>query len=677
ESDDDGTEREIIERPNGELEYKETRADGRVRESKRDKDGRLTRKQTNPDGTTVEYSKETDGRKTRTKRDAQGNIIEEAERNPAGVETTKKPDGTTTRRHKNGDGNWVETTERTDGTISRVVRDSKGNVVSRDDKWGKRDAGQSLYEDVQGGRGWKELSDEDRSRYADTESKLKNNGQFEEIRKNAGDAEIKARDEARAKTDEALSTVEADLKKKPISLTAKRRKQAENRDKFGKAAKALELALRMPDIPFEQIQSDLEKALGDKDKDKLAELLDQDRNSLPGWLNKNPDVAKKWTQAAKSGGSAIASALAVSKGVDHLFKGEYGAALEEFAGGLGSAFGAIPPATMAKIEKELGRNPAQQALALKNLISFGREASRELKQGESRNYGKLFKEGVGFIVNGYKSMPEAQRKHFMERNMSGMSKWLKKLDQGVGKSSVKRSSALMAFVDSAPAVYKLVSEWGGRNDAANITNLAKTVGPKAIGMLVQASTRSETAGQAAEFVAQLGADYMAHLGNEARIAARAALSQTENNSRAYTHMRDAIRAQAVKAGMTHRDAEQYETVANLVSGHRGKLVLSDMRHKKDLLGMREAMQAWRRVGKDLKGSSGSVGHFYGALTDKKSRNADDESAYVRWKQNQVNTARRTATHIGVILSEYSRDSSAYQYLSAWKHDLDGMVRTFG
>ena len=675
ESDDDGTVRDITKNADGSREFREVRPDGTVRESTRDKDGNIVRKQTNPDGTTTEYTLSPDGRKTRTLRDAEGNIIEEAERTPVGVETTKKPDGTTTRRHKDEDGNWVETTERTDGTTSRVVRDKDGNVISRDDKWGKRDPGQSLYEDVQGGTNWDDLSPEEKKSYAGAEGGMQENGSFDDARLRALEGEMNGRDDARVQTDEALADAGEDLKREPATNGATSPAAPTDAAEFGTAAKALELALRMSDIPFEQIQEDLKNAIGDKDPAKIAELLDQDANSLPGWLDRNRDVAQKWSQAVKSAGSAVASALAVSKGVDHLFKGEYAAALEEFAGASASAFGAIPPATMAKIESELGRNPASQALALKSAIAFGRELSRELKPGESRNYGTLFNEGVNFMVNGWKSLPEDQRKHFVERNIPAMGKWLEALDKGIGGSSVKRSAGLMALVESAPHVYKLISEWGGENDAENITTLAQKVGPKAIGMLVQASTRSETAGAAAELIAQLGADYMAHLGNGAREAARGALRQTENDSRSYTRMRDALRTLAVESGMTRRDAEEFETVQNLVSGHRGKLTLSDMRRKKDLLGVREAMQAWRRVDNDLNKRSVAVQAFYDRLADP---HIDGElESYNVWRNNEVEYARRTSRHISEIISEYEQGGAAHKYLSAWKYDLDYMVSTFG
>lgn len=678
EEDDDGTVREITKKPNGEREYREVRPDGTVRESSQDADGNIRRKQTNPDGTVTEYTKDADGRKTRTRRDSEGNIIEEAERTPVGVETVRTPDGTTTRRHKDDEGNWVETTERPDGTISRVVRDGEGNVISRDEKYGERALGQSLYEDVEGGRNWNDLTPEEKKSYADNETKMKEGGTLDSARTRAADGQMKNRDSARASGDKALSDAASDLKREPVADgAAKPPKRTVDKAKLGTAAKALELALRMSDVPFESIQESLKQAIDSKDADKIAELLDQDKNSLPGWLERNADVAQKWTQAVKSGGSAFAAALAVSKGVDHLFKKEYGAALEEFAGASASALGAIPPGTMAQIERELGRNPASQALALKSAIAFGRELSRKLKPGESRNYGTLLKEGVGFMVNGWKSMPEDQRKHFVERNIPAMNKWLESLDKGIGKSSVKRSAGLLALVDAAPHVYKLMSEWGGPNDAANITTLAQKVGPKAIGMLVQASTRSETAGAAAEMIAQLGADYMAHLGNDARKAAIGALRQTEQNAAAYDRMRDAMKGLAVQAGMSHRDAEQYDTVSNLVSGHRGRLVLSDMRRKKDLLGVHESMQAWRRVDDDLGKGSGNVTAFYEALADSKSRSSADEAAYQRWKSNNVNNARRTSEHITSIISEYKVGSPAHKFLLAWQHDLDHMVRTFG
>ncbi len=677
EEDDDGTVRDITTHPDGSREFREVRPDGTVRESTRDKDGNIVRKQTNPDGTTTEYTQSPDGRKTRTLRDAEGNIIEEAERTPVGVETVKKPDGTETRRHKDEDGNWVETTTRPDGTTSRVVRDAEGNVISRDDKWGEREEGQSLYEDVQGGRDWDKLTPEEKAAYAAQEDKLRESGQLDELRRNAADGEMQRRDDARSATDSALQDAGADLKRKPATDgAAPPADKPIDKQKLGVAAKAIELALRMPDIPFEQLKEELKKAAGD-DEELLKELMEQNESSLPGFLGKHPKLAQKWTQAVKSGGSAVSAALAVAEGVDHLFKGEYGAALEKFAGASASAFGAIPPDTMAQIERELGNNPANVAAAVKNLISFGREASRELKPGESRNYGTLLNEGVNFMVNAWKALPAEQRKELLKTQLPTLRKFIAQMDKGIGGSGANRGDVVMALLDAAPDAYKLIDEWGGENDAANITALTQKVGPKAIGLLVKAATRSETAGAAAEFVAQLGTDYLAHLGNDAREAAKAAMLQAGTEANSYANLRSTMRSLAQKAGMSPRDAEQYEFLSNLVSGHESRLVLGDMRRTKDILGVHEAMQAWRRVDTDLGKQAGAVGFFYGGLVDEKSRSSTDERAYQIWKTNQVNNARRTAAHIRAILPEYAPGSAAHKFLSHWKNDLEGMVRTFG
>src|SRR5690606_15305131 len=117
----------------------------------------------------------------------------------------------------------------------------------------EREEGQSLYEDVQGGRNWDQLTPEEKAGYADLENRMKENGQLDEARKQASEGEMQRRDEARADTDAALDDAGGDLQRKPATDGAAKPSGETNKDELGIAAKALELALRMPDVPFEQI----------------------------------------------------------------------------------------------------------------------------------------------------------------------------------------------------------------------------------------------------------------------------------------------------------------------------------------------------------------------------------------------------------------------------------------
>jgi hypothetical protein len=681
EIDDDGTTRDITERPDGSRDVVETWPDGTVRHTERDKDGHITRTRSNPDGTVTEYQNHPDGSRSRKRTDSEGKLIDETFRDPSGVETTNYADGTSTRRHKDENGNIVETTTRPNGGKSRVVRDTDGNVISRDDKWGERDPGRTVYEDMEGGRDWDSLTEEEKKRYADREAVLKENGGLDEARLRAEEAAMRERDAARSETDMAAMEAANDLARKPAASGAEKKEKPVDIDKLSAGAKAIELALRMPGATLELIQNDLKLALEGKDKDLLAEMLKQDARGLPGWLAKHPSVMEAWEEKVKpkldQGASIIGAALAVIKGVDLAYKGEYGAALESFADASVAAFGALPADKLEELNKELGRNPAKYAAAIKNVISFARELGRERGPDESLNYGTLMKEGIGFMVNCFEAMPPEERAHFLERRLPTVRKWLEWADKSIGKSSVKRSQVLMAVIDSGGEIFKLISEWGGENDAANITSLAQKVGPKAIGMLVQAATRSETAGQAAEFVAQLGADYMANLGNEAREAAKGALRAAGEDANAYARMRRELNELAKKAGMSDQDARDYEFLSTSVTGHGSRLVLSDMRQRQDAVGVREAMQAWRRIENDMAHRSGAVQFFYDGLKSDKERRPEDEAAYQAWFRTHIDNARRTSAYVNTIIAEYGQGSAARKFLAAWKADLDDLVRVYG
>ncbi len=674
EADSDGTTREITDRPDGARSMVESRPDGTRVTTERAKDGTVTRHYDNPDGTSRDYTYRPDGSRMRVRRDADGKVLDTTSRDPVGVEHMKLADGTEVRRHKDGDGNLVETRTTPGGDTTRIARDKAGKEISRDDKWGKRAPGESLYSDMQGGKDWSGLTDEERKSFADREAAMKDKGMLDEARRDAANADL--RRAASPDLDADKTAADTDLARKPATDAAKRLDDPENIAAAGTALKVFDWLLSLPETRLRMIQEELSKALEDKDKDKLAELLATDRKGLVSFLNRNPGLLKAWEEkikpTANAASSLVAMALNVAKGVDCAMKGEYGEAINSFLDAGISGLKLIPPAEMAKLERELRANPSTYMTAIKNMITFGRELNRELKPGESRNYGTLLKEGAEFMLNAYRSLPEAERKHFIERRMPLLRNMFKKLEDGTPGAKV-----VLGLIESAPEIYKLLDEWNSENRAANITAVAQKVGPKTIGLLVRLSTGSDAAAEAAEFLAQVGTDYLAGLGNEAREAARAALNAAGTEANAYANMRNVMQEAARKSGMSAADARDYEHLANLISGHGGRTVLSDMQRRKDLLGIREATQAWRRVDAHLRGGSGAVGFLYANLQDDTKRRRENEDSYQRWLQTHVGNAARTVRYIDKVINEYPKGGAARRFLLSWRADLQFAVDTLG
>jgi len=677
EKDSDGTTRTITEKPDGSKVIEETRPGGQKRTTTRLANGTVYRHYDDGNGGTRDYTYNADGSAVRERNDADGKLIDRTTRDPSGVETTRLADGTEIRRHKDEGGNTVEVRTDADGNRSRVVRDPNGKEISRDDKWGERAPGEGLYEDIEGGTEWDKLTEEERKAYADRESKLRD-GALDDARRNQADSDLDSARDAAADMSGDGAEAKSDLDRKPAAEDAKPRDNEKDLEKAGTFMKVLDWILSLPDTKFRMIQDELNKALSSddpKDKALVAELLRTDRKGLAGFLARNPGIIKAWEEKVKPATTAASSflnmALTVAKAVESARKGEWGDALNGFLDAGMTGLKMIPPSMMGEVEKDLGANPTSYLAAIKNMFNFGRELNRTIKPGDpGRNYGVLVKEGAEFVLNCIRSMPEADRKHFIERRIPFVRNALKKIEDGT-----PGGKAIVGLLDSAPEIYKLVSEWDTPNWAANMTAVAQKVGPKVIGILVKAQTHSDAAAEMAEFMAQVGTDYVAGHFTNYREAVKGAMEAKGQEAQLYARMRNEMQESARKAGMSAGDAKDFEFMSNFVSGHAGRMWLSKSKQDKDLVGIREAMQAWRRINKDLGSNGATPGYLSANVVDAKDR--DNEEHYQRWLANQVNNVRRTLKHIDQILPEYRRGSAAYNFLAEWKKDLQHANATFG
>ncbi|UCF85740.1 MAG: hypothetical protein JSV50_08940, partial [Desulfobacteraceae bacterium] len=558
-----------------------------------------------------------------------------------------------------------------------IVRDSKGRVLNTEDIAPEREPGQAAYEDLTGGRNWDNLTEEEKNRYAEMEKKLEGTDVLETARENATANDMISRDAERDETDRELTNADDVLSRKPAAdkVPAPNRLMTDEESREASLAlKGLEWVLSLPDAKLKSIQEELNKAIKD-DPALVQELMSTERRDLIGFLNRHPKIMKNWEEKVKptltAGTSAISAGLSITKAIDQVNEGKYSEALQSFLEAGASGLKAIPPGELAKIQEELGRSPAPIALAVKDLIGFGHEAFRDTK-GKPRNWGKLLKDGIGMVNNLYQSLPDEQRKHFIERQFGFLRNGLKKVEE-----KTPGAKAVMGLIDAAPEVWNLFSEWNTGKRWVNISNLAQKLGPKVVGALVKASTGSDAAAEVVETVVQLGADYMGHLGAQAREATEAAMKQAGAESMSYARMRNELNRMAIAAGMTSKDAHDYEFLSNIVSGHYGYITLGDMRRNENLMGVREAMQAWRRVSAATGRDAAAVKGFFNSLTDHKSRASGDEDAYQSWLQGRIYNARLAIAEINRILPEYARGSGSHKFLSAWRQDLQHMVKRFG
>ncbi len=686
EKDSDGTVRDIYEKPDGSRTVKETRPDGATRTTEKAPDGTVKRHYDMPDGSTRDYTYNPDGSATRERRDAEGNLLDTTKRDPSGVEHMELADGTKIRRFKDDDGNTVETRTTPDGDTTRTVRDPSGRVIERQDTVGEREPGQGLYEDYEGGKDWDSLSESEKAKYAKAEKDRFPMGIGDEIYRRKADNDLGAGADASADLDAAKDAAEKDLKCDPADKGAEELLSKEGLEGASKLLSILDWALNLPDVPLDLIQVELSNALdaiakAETDPDKRAaaqqlvkDLMATDRRGLASFLNKHPGILNAWEKyikpAANIGTSIMMMAVNAAKAVDAAERGEWAEAFTAFLDGGIAGMRLIPPGTMAKIDRDLGANPSSYMGAIKNLISFSVEANRKLKPGEYRNWGTLLNEGVQFVLNTFKSLPDAQRKHFIERQIPGIRNLLGKIEDGV-----PGAKAVLGLIDSTPAIYKLIAEWNTPAWADNMTAVAQKVGPKVIGLLVKIQTGSDKAADAAEFLAQMGTDAVASYWVEVRKIAEGRMKSVEQEVTAYNNFREATREAARQAGMSQSDQLTYEFVANFACGHTGRRMLSTWLNSKEYSAVQEAMAAYRRVNAGTGQSPGLAGYFTANLQDQENRS--DEAEYQRWKEQQLTNARRTIRFIDGILAEYAIGSASRRFLTAWRDDLAHIVSTFG
>ena len=127
----------------------------------------------------------------------------------------------------------------------------------------------------------------------------------------------------------------------------------------------------------------------------VKELLSTDRKGLAGWLNRHPEVMKKFENTVlptlKTGTSAVGSYIAFEKGMNALRRNEYGAATGHFLDAGVNALKTLP----GRIEKlqntvhELQHKLADPALYTRDAKAFAEysaalvEAEAELEAAET------------------------------------------------------------------------------------------------------------------------------------------------------------------------------------------------------------------------------------------------------------------------------------------------------
>jgi len=679
EEDDNGVTREITERPDGSRTVRAVDRDGTVSQTTQQADGKLTREVTHTDGTSTTYTRNPDGTQTLVKRDAEGNITLQTTRDADGSEARSYPDGSTARRHQDADGNTVETREYADGSREELVRDPQSKVSRRELAPARKlEPGQTLYEQVEGGADWDALPDSEKAEYAEREAKLREAGILDQMLNNASAHDRRRQDADGAAMDGVLTDANRVLARQPAADRVPKENQRllddGERREADLALQGVQWVLDLPDTSVQAIQEELARAIDEKNGELIKELMSTDRRDLVGFLNRHPQVLQNWEQRVKptlnAGTSALASGLLLTQAVDQAFEGDYAEALQSFLEAGANGIKAIPPDELAKIEAQLGRSPSDYALAVKSLVGFMYEAFREPTAENPRSWGRLIQDGAYTLYHLFNSLPAEQRAHFIERQLPIIRKQLKSL-----ADNTPNARAVLGLLEAAPEIEKLYREWDTGQRWINISNLAQKLGPKVVGALVKASTGSDAAADLVEGVIQLGADYMAHLGAEAREATARALDAAESEANASARLRQELQRLAREAGMTEEDARSYDFLISSATGHRSGLVLHDMRQNKDLLGIREAMQAWRRVNEASGHNMVGVKHFLNLLVDEDER--ADEGHYQNLIRDMIANARLNITVIDRKLPQYEAGTAAHRFLSALRHDLSYIVRAFG
>ncbi len=228
--------------------------------------------------------------------------------------------------------------------------------------------------------------------------------------------------------------------------------------------------------------------------------------------------------------------------------------------------GAIEAIVKAKPEDRLARVLPRLKAFLERNPEIALVLSGVGKTLEAANMAALFAESVdafqrgeeleGFVklVDGLKSaanlLPESAQKEL-----------LAKLGTALGPFLGKYGVGLVDLLQDLPKIAKLFEEIHDTGKTLeNIRELATSLGPKVVGLLVQAASGSKTAGDAVGFVVGLGAKALDDLGRAAVAAQKNALKQHEIAHNMWVQRRNNLIAAAIVAGLEPWEATAFADV---------------------------------------------------------------------------------------------------------------------
>ena len=435
----------------------------------------------------------------------------------------------------------------------------------------------------------------------------------------------------------------------------------------------------IPDAVFKQFQDELNAALKD-DPALVAGLLATDRAGLGGFLNRNAERIAAIGKGAALGGAISGAILNVSKAMLNLEQDKYSeAAINLLDAGL-NGLKILPESWLKRIEAKVGRGADASTAFLKNVVTLTQELSREKTADNPLNPGLVTREIIGLIHNGYLSLPEAQRAHLIER-LTGMGSKLEGIE-GAAKHVVGLLSAL-------PETFKLWDEWDTGKRWVNISNLAQKLGPKAVGALVYASTKNQSAADAAEFFAQLGADHLANMGKEARESWIAVANEAMLGNRLFGEQLDMMKKLAGDLGLNWEQRLAFQNLTTALGGQHTTDEAMLLQRAGDLNGILAALEVLRRLEVESGQAAVGVKHFNDSFNvagndDSSLLNrfidyfsgADDEQS-LEWRAARINDAKHTVEVIESMLPDYDPDSAPSRVLRAYQADLLQFVSTFG
>jgi len=449
-------------------------------------------------------------------------------------------------------------------------------------------------------------------------------------------------------------------------IAAEKKKQEEEWDKLDGRMKWLSLFLnQVPSGVYEALQGELNEILEKKDPALLRELLATDRKGLAGFLNRHPEIFQAFEEYGKpsfdKATSALGSYLSLERGMRRFEEGKYADAASAFVDAGLSSLKVLPKSLFEKMQEKLGKQAEPGAAFLKNVIGLAQELSREKTAAAPLDPGVVMKETAGLLANGFLALNPVERQRVID-SLGRFAGPLKALGGDYG-------GRIVGMLDAAPEIYRLFADWDTGNRWVAMSNAAQKVGPKAVGALVQAWTRSSAAGDAAEFLAQQGADYLGGLGKEARESWIAAANQAMDASRSESERSALLRKLSTEAGLTEREAQAFDNLASAAGGVRTGDWLSVARRAGRPDRLREALAAHRRAERETGGALPGVRHAIEQL------NRTDADPSLR--RAILDKARLSVRVLARLETDYAPGSAGREFLAALRADLEELLRTFG